>query len=139
MGENDTMAKPPPSLPSDQKFGLFFSVVLIIAAAYAWHTQLPAFALLLGVLATGFGVLAKIRPHTLHRLNKLWAQLGILIGRFVSPIVLGLFFFLLITPVALVTRLCGRDELRLKQRRASSYWVKREPIGPAPESFNNQF
>ena len=133
------MAKPPLSLPSDQKFGLFFSVVSIVAAAYAWHSQLPAFAFLLGVLAAFFGVLAKIRPHSLHRLNRLWAQIGILIGRFINPIVLGLFFFVLITPVALVTRLGGRDELRLKQRRASSYWVKREPIGPAPESFKNQF
>ena len=63
MGENDTMAKPPPPLPSDQRFGLFFSVVLLVAAAYAWHTQLPAFALLLGVLATGFGVLAKLKEE----------------------------------------------------------------------------
>jgi len=65
--------------------------------------------------------------------------LGHLLGRIVSPIVLGLIFFVLITPVALFGRVAGRDPLRLKPRAISSYWVKREPAGPTPDSFKNQF
>ena len=56
-----------------------------------------------------------------------------------SPIFLGAIFFLLITPIAIFFKLLGRDMLHLKKRDVSSYWVKREPAGPEPESFNNQF
>ena len=132
------MASNFPALLSERKFGLFFGLVFIVAATYAWRAALPALAVLLGILATGLALLTQAKPHTLLTFNKLWVQLGMLIGRFVSPIVLGFFFFVLITPVSLVTRLFGRDKLRLKQRQASSYWIEREPIGPTPESFNNQ-
>ena len=133
------MASNSPPLPSDRKFGLFFSLVFIVTAALSWRAELPALAVSLGALAVSFAVLAKTKPHTLRTLNKLWAQLGMLIGRFVSPIVLGLMFVVLITPVGLLTRLFGRDELHLKKRQTSSYWIEREPNGPAPESFKNQF
>ena len=77
--------------------------------------------------------------ESLAPLNKAWAALGQILGRLVSPIVLGLIFFCLITPVALIGRIGGRDQLRLKTRADTSYWIKREPPGPAPDSFKNQF
>lgn len=62
-----------------------------------------------------------------------------LLGKIVSPIVLGIIFFLLISPVALVTRAFGRDALRLKAAETGSLWITRTPPGPDPESFKNQF
>jgi hypothetical protein len=57
----------------------------------------------------------------------------------VSPVVLGVVFFLLITPVAVCSRLAGRDALRLRKRSVQSHWVERVPKGPAADSFKNQF
>jgi hypothetical protein len=81
-----------------------------------------------------------VMPRLLAPLNKAWFQIGELMGKLVSPIVLGVIFFLIITPVGLLGRLFGRDELRLKRRRqAASYWVERQPPGPTGDSFKNQF
>ena len=60
-------------------------------------------------------------------------------GKVVSPLVLGVIFFLLISPVALIGRLFGRDELRLKKANSNSYWIDRVPPGPAGDTFKNQF
>ncbi|NQY99023.1 MAG: hypothetical protein HRT82_17865, partial [Henriciella sp.] len=65
--------------------------------------------------------------------------LGYLIGRIVSPIVLGVIFFILMTPIGVVQRLFGRDELRLKPQNTNSHWKVREPAGPEPASFKQQF
>jgi len=60
-------------------------------------------------------------------------------GRVVSPLVLGILFFILITPVALFMRLIGRDALRIKKQQVNTYWIERNPPGPNPESFKDQF
>jgi hypothetical protein len=65
--------------------------------------------------------------------------LGLLLGKIISPIVLGLIFFVLITPVSLVTRLFGRDELKMKKRSVESYWVDRSPPEPPSNTFKNQY
>jgi hypothetical protein len=75
----------------------------------------------------------------LRPLNKAWYQLGLFLGRFVSPIVLGILFFIVITPVAIVMRLSGRDALKLRRQDVSSHWIDRKPPGPEPESFKEQF
>jgi hypothetical protein len=61
------------------------------------------------------------------------------LGKIVSPIVLGFIFFIIITPVAIVTKLAGRDALKLRKQNVDSYWVDRSPPGPEPESFKEQF
>jgi hypothetical protein len=128
-----------PTLPSNQKFGWFFAAVFALGGAYCIWKNYPQRAIALFVLAAVFAALTLIAPKALAPLNRLWFGLGLLLGRIVSPIVLGLIFFVMITPVALVTRIFGRDELRLKKRQVTSYWINREPNGPAPESFKNQF
>ena len=97
-------------------------------------------ALALVGVALAFVLVGFVAPKILRPLNWLWFQLGQLLGKIVSPIVLGAIFFLLLTPVSLVTRLFGRDELRIKRKASqTSYWLDRAPPGPAPESFKNQF
>ena len=78
-------------------------------------------------------------PSNLLPFNKLWMGLGLLIGKVVSPIVLGAVFFFLITPVSIAMRLSGRDELQLKLHGKGSCWKNRVPAGPEPASFKNQF
>ena len=126
-------------LPSNKKFGLFFAAIFILFAVYAYWKfkfMLMIFALIFSIF---FAILAFSSPQILSPLNRLWYSLGLLLGEIVSPIVLGIIFFVLITPVSLLTRLLGRDELKLKKRCLYSYWVDRTPPGPTSSSFNNQF
>lgn len=84
------------------------------------------------------GLLAYTSPRSLAPLNRAWFHLGELMGKIVSPVVLGIIFFGLLTPISLLTRLLGRDELRLKRRAVNSYWIDRAS-GPTGDSFKNQF
>ena len=126
-------------LPSNRKFGWFFAGVFLACAAYAqWklHSDVwSAWAL----LAALFALAAILVPDWLKPLNLAWAYLGLLLGKIVSPLVLGLIFLVLITPVGLITRALGRDPLRMKPIATASYWIPRDPAGPSPESFKNQF
>ncbi|MDB2564391.1 SxtJ family membrane protein, partial [Amylibacter sp.] len=71
-------------------------------------------------------------------LNKLWMSFGFLLGKIVSPLIIGIIFFALFTPIAVVMRLFGRDELRLRFKSKESHWINRE-ISMQPNSFRNQF
>ena len=91
-------------------------------------------------LAVLFVLVAWLKPALLTHLNKVWTRLGLLLGGVVSPIALGVLFFLVITPMGLLMRLTGKDPLRLKfERSDESYWIRREPPGPKPDSLTNQF
>jgi hypothetical protein len=92
------------------------------------------------VLAGVFLLAALVFPGVLAPLNRLWMRFGLLLHRIVSPVVLGIMFFGVITPIGLVMRLFGKDPLRLRlDKAADSYWIERTPPGPAPETFKDQF
>ena len=130
----------PQNLPSNRNFGFLFAGVFALLAAYGGYHGANV-TTVYGWLIAGviIGLVAIIAPGLLTPFNRAWMKLGELMGKIVSPLVLGIIFFVLITPVALVTRLFGRDELRLKKTDASSYWIDRAPPGPAGDSFKNQF
>lgn len=126
--------------PSDRKFGLTFALVFFAASIYGifkqWSPIIYALCALAAVCLVLFAWLAASR---LRLLNGAWFALGELLGRVVSPIVLGLIFFVLITPISIIARLFGRDELRLKRRAVASYWVPRQTTHLEPNSFRQQF
>jgi hypothetical protein len=124
--------------PSDRKFGLTFAVVLGAVAARAWWLDRPTVALLSIAAAAICAALAAFAPRTLAGPNRAWFRLGLLLSRVVSPVVIGAMFLVIVTPMALIMRAAGRDALRLR-RRASTYWIRRDPPGPPPESFRHQF
>ena len=126
-------------IPSNQKFGWFLVVVFTCSGAFFKWKLGSSWAMYLFMAAIIFAALTVTIPKLLAPLNIFWFQLGMILGRLVNPIVLGGMFFLMITPVAVFMKLMGRDELHLKKRKVGTYWCNREPIGPAPESFNNQF
>lgn len=129
-----------PKLPSERNFGLLFVGVFALLTAYgvykAWNSVLVS---LLATVSVALLFVTLMRPASLAPLNKAWFKLGMLLGMIVSPIVVGLLFFVLITPVAVVTRFLGRDALRLTAQTDGSYWIDRVPPGPASDSFKNQF
>ncbi|APX91401.1 hypothetical protein BV394_16035 (plasmid) [Brevirhabdus pacifica] len=127
-------------LPSDRRFGLFFAAVFALVLLWNRDGHLgPGDGLLVGLALAAAG-LAWLAPARLRPLNRLWMGLGDLLGRIVSPVVLGLLYFGLITPVALAMRVAGRDELGLKPGTArKSHWKPRGSAPPEPDSFRRQF
>ena len=125
-------------LPSNRKFGFFFTLVFAVAAAYFFEAVKMTWAYAFIAAALVFLIVTLVKSDALLPLNKLWMRLGLLLGMIVSPIVLGVIFFGLFTPIAILMRLSGRDELRLKFTQKKSHWITRsEPI--KSESFENQF
>ena len=125
-------------LPSNRKFGFFFTLVFAIAAAYFFEAVKMTWAYAFIAAALVFLIVTLVKSDALLLLNKLWMRFGLLLGMIVNPIILGVIFFGLFTPIATLMRLSGRDELRLKFTQKKSHWITRsEPI--KSESFENQF
>ena len=125
-------------LPSNRQFGFFFTFVFAVAAAYFYYSANVSWAYVFSVAAMIFLLLTLIKSDALLPLNKLWMRFGLLLGMIVSPIVLGIIFFGLFTPIAILMRLSGRDELRLKFAQKASHWISRDELIKS-ESFKHQF
>lgn len=124
---------------SNRGFGLvmggFFLVVALLPVASGgdvhWWSLAPAL---------GFTTLALAWPRALAPLNRMWMRLGLLLHRLVNPVILGIVFYGVVTPTGLLMRALGKDPLRLRcDPNAGSYWIERDPPGPAPDSLKNQF
>ena len=126
-------------LPSNKKFGLTFAVIFLIFAAFFMINSNQLISLIFSGLSFLFIVSAFILPKILYYPNLAWFYFGLLLGKVVSPIVLGIIFFIIITPVYIVSRLFGRDALFLKKVDKVSYWIDRVPPGPGRETFYRQF
>ncbi len=125
-------------LPSNKKFGLFFSVIFLLISSYYFYLNEIIIALILGFISVLFFFVSLLKAGLLLPLNIVWIKFGILLGKLISPIVLGTIFFFMFTPVAVIMRLVGRDELRLRLNFQDSYWIKRKSsINKA--SFKRQF
>ena len=128
-----------PQLPSNIKFGWFFAAVFALLGAYCLNENWDIVAIAALITAFILVAITFISPLKLLYLNRMWFELGVLLGKIISPIVLGIIFFIILTPISLITRMFGRDELKIKKLSAKSYWVKRLPPGPDSDSFKNQF
>ncbi len=126
-------------LGSDRSFGCVFVAVFVVIALWPlWGGLMPRWWAL--AVAAAFLVPAIAVPRLLRPLNRLWHRFGLGLARVVSPIVLGLLFYLVVTPIGLVMRLAGKDPLRLQRDpKADTYWIERNPPGPKPDSMKNQF
>ena len=125
-------------LASNRKFGFFFTFVFAVAAAYFYYSANVSWAYMFIISTLIFLLITLVKSDVLLPLNKLWMRFGLLLGMIVSPIVLGTIFFGLFTPIAMLMRLSGRDELRLKFTQKASHWISRsEPI--KSETFKHQF
>lgn len=128
-------------LPSNRKFGFFFSAIFTIYGA--WSLLFKESSMLTGLVLIGIGILLLVvtllKADFLLPLNKLWMRFGHLLGMVVSPIILGVFFFGLFTPIGLGMRLFGRDELCIKRKKRISYWRVRTSVLDPAHSFENQF
>jgi hypothetical protein len=123
---------------SERSFGLVIAVVLsVIGGARLWHGHDPTYFL---AAAAALAALAVAAPAVLRPFNILWFRFGLLLHAVVTPIILALMFYTVITPIGWLMRASGKRPLALKfDPDATSYWIHRDPPGPAPESLPNQF
>lgn len=126
-------------LPTDKKFGYFFSLIFIVLSSYFFLKNSNLLSYIFLSLAIIFLIFAIFKSEVLHPLNILWMRFGVLIGMVVSPIVLGAIFFGLFTPISIIMKLIGRDELSLKISNRDSFWKERNDIENDSGTFFNQF
>ena len=123
-------------MSSNRNFGfVFFIVFLIISLWPLQHEgQIRIWSIVISLI---FLILSLMNSKLLTPLNQLWSRFGLLLGNIVAPIVMGLVFFLVVTPVGIVMRIMGKDLIRKKlNKNNKSYWIKREkPIGTMKKQF----
>ena len=120
---------------SNKSFGIVFFVFFLAVGLYPLINEdnIRIGSIVISII---FLILGLINSQILTPLNILWFKFGMLLGRFVSPIVMGLVFFLVVTPTGLIMKLFNKDLLKLRKNKNSSYWIKR----PETKSeMKNQF
>src|SRR5690242_17993536 len=131
----------PTKLPTNRRFGLTFCAVFLALGGWTAarnHDRAAAYVFFFAA-SLALGVIALIAPRVLAPLNRLWFRFGELLGKVVSPIALSVIYFAVLTPIACISRLFGRDEIQLRRQAGPTYWISRNPPGPKGESFRNQF
>lgn len=124
---------------SDRSFGLVFASVFAIIAFWPLVHHGPVRWWSLG-LSAAFAVLVLAAPSLLGPLNRVWTRLGRILNTLMSPVFMGILFFLVFTPIALVMQLLGADPLGLRyDTKRASYWLDKNPPGPASDTMANQF
>ena len=126
-------------LPSNQKFGFFIASLLFLASAFYVYLDEKFIAIFFAFTVIIILTISIWLPSYLFPLNKLWMQFGFMLGMIISPIVMALIFFLIFTPIGVITRLFGRDELLLRFKIKASYWIPRHSSYLESFSFKNQF
>lgn len=123
---------------SARSFGWLMTVILLVLAGMAYaHDNLLYAPLALG--AGVFALLALLAPRVLGPLNRAWLALGLLLGRLITPVIMGLIYFGLVTPLAVLARWRGVDPMRRRwDAAAPSYWIRRDPPGPDPATMERQ-
>ena len=120
---------------SNRSFGIVFFIVFLLIAIYPLLSG-ESVRLWSLAIATIFFILGIINSSLLSPLNKIWFKFGLLLGRFISPLVMGLIFFLVVTPIALFMKLLKKDLLNLKFNKDNTYWIVKS--GPKSK-MKNQF
>ena len=115
-------------IPSNKSFGILFSVVFFLIGIYLFLTKNEIFYSLL-LMSLVFLILGLINSKLLTPLNILWIKFGILLGKIISPIIMALIFFLVVTPTGLIMKIFKKDLLRLKKNKSKSYWINRTNSG----------
>ena len=122
-------------LGSNKSFGIVFFIVFLLLGFYPLlnDENVRVWSL---VIALIFLTLGLLNSKLLLPLNKIWFKFGILLGKIVSPLIMGIIFFLVVTPIGLFMRMLGKDLLNLKFNTQKSYWIERESV---KSKMKNQF
>jgi len=122
-------------ISSNRSFGIVFFVVFLLIALYplTYGGEIRIWSLIISII---FLILGLLNSKILAPLNKIWFKFGILLGKIVSPLIMGIIFFFVVTPIGFIMRLLGKDVLNLKYNKNKSYWIEKN--GPKSK-MKNQF
>jgi hypothetical protein len=123
-------------ISSNRNFGLvFFFIFLVVSIWPLTHNESPR--IWSAIISLAFLILVLTRSKLLTPLNRLWAKFGIILGSIIAPIVMGVVFFLVVTPIGLVMKIIGKDLLSIKyDKKKETYWVKRDrPTSTMKQQF----
>ena len=122
-------------ISSNRSCGIVFFIVFLIIALYplTYNGEIRVWSAITSLI---FLLLGLLNSKILTPLNKLWFKFGILLGKIISPIIMGIIFFFVVTPIGLIMRLLGKDVLNLKYNKNKSYWIEKK--GPKSK-MKNQF
>ena len=122
-------------ISSNRSFGIVFFIVFLLIALYplSYSGEIRVWSVIISLI---FLVLGLLNSKILTPLNKLWFKFGIFLSKIISPLIMGIIFFLVVTPIGLIMRIFGKDLLNLKFNKNQSYWIEKN----GPESrMKNQF
>ena len=124
-----------PKIGSNRSFGIVFFVVFLIISLWPLLSgnEVRIWSLIVSII---FLTLGLINSKALTPLNKLWFKFGIFLGNIISPIVMGIIYFAVVTPIALLLKVINKDVLSLKKTKQASYWKNKEKYN---SSMKNQF
>ena len=122
-------------ISTNKSFGLVFFVVFFLISVYPllYGQNLRFWSIIIAII---FLVLGLLNSKILTPLNKVWFKFGFFLGTIVSPIVMSIIFFFVVTPISFIMKILGKDILNLKWNNANSYWIKKS--GPKSK-MKNQF
>ena len=122
-------------ISSNRSFGIVFFIVFLLIALYPliYSGEIRVWSAIISLILLALGVL---NSKILTPLNKLWFKFGIFLSKIISPLIMGIIFFLVVTPIGLIMRIMGKDLLNLEYNLNKSYWI--EKSGPKSK-MKNQF
>ena len=122
-------------LPSNRNFGIVFSIVFLIIAIWPILNQneIRIWSIIISLI---FLILGLINSKFLYPLNKVWFKFGLILGSLIAPIVMGIVFFLVVTPTGLIMKALGKDLLGLKRNKNNTYWLEKDNSN---NNLKNQF
>ncbi|MDA9769204.1 SxtJ family membrane protein [Candidatus Pelagibacter sp.] len=120
---------------TNKSFGIVFFIFFLIISIYPLinHGEIRKWSLVLSVIFLALGL---INSKILNPLNNMWFKFGILLGKIISPLVMGVIFFFIVTPISIIMKILGKDILSLKKNNKKSYWIKKSNI---ISKMKNQF
>ena len=120
---------------TNRNFGLTFFIVFLIVSIWPllYSEQIRIWSLIVGFI---FLILGLLNSKILTPLNILWFKFGIILGKSISPIIMGIIFFFIVTPISLIMKIFNKDLLNLKYNNKKSYWIDKK--GPKSK-MKNQF
>ncbi len=120
---------------SNRNFGIVFFIVFFLISIYpiTQSGNLRVWSLIISII---FLILGILNSNLLYPLNKIWFKFGLLLGKFISPIIMGIIFFFVVTPIGLLMRLLKKDLIHLKFNKNNTYWI--DKTGPKSK-MRNQF
>ena len=122
-------------LPSNRNFGIVFSIVFLIIAIWPILNQneIRIWSIIISLI---FLILGLINSKFLSPLNKAWFKFGLILGSVIAPVVMGIVYFLVVTPTGLIMKALGKDILGLKRNKNSTYWLEKDNSN---NNLKNQF